>query len=301
MENRFYIYKITLLCGSLADHYYYGKHKMRNNRKNPLTDGYFGSGTIVKDYFKKYGKKRNETFIKEIIEFNNSEDENCEREKIIIGDKYKTDPLCLNLKEGGGSGQYSEEARAKISKALKGYVHSEESRKNMSEAHIGQVAWNKGRKQTEEERRINSESHKGIKHTEEWKQMISEKMKGREGKPCAEETKKKLSELNKGKSRTEESRKKQSETLKGRKLRPDWCKHIGEGHRGMKHTENSIELMRNTNKNKAILCLLADGGVAEYISEMDAERKTGISRARIRYSRIHNTTDSDGNRWVRPS
>lgn len=301
MEKKYYIYKITLLCGSLANHYYYGKHKMKENRHNPLTDGYFGSGTIVKDYFKKYGKTRNVTFIKEIVEYNNTEEENAKREKIIIGDLYITDPLCLNLKEGGEGGQYSEEARAKISKALKGYVHSEESRKHMSEAHIGKSPSNKGVPQTEKAKIKNSEAHKGIRLTENTKKKISEALNGIKRGPMSENHKEKISEALKGRKRTEISRLKQSETLKGRKLSEDWRKNIGNSHKGFKHTKESIDKMRNTNKNKAIVCILADGSVKQYVSEMEAVRDTGISRDKIRYSRINNTVDCKGNRWVRAS
>ena len=64
-EKTHYIYKITLLCGSLKNKYYLGKHTTSNWK-----DGYVGSGKIVQDYFKKYGRKKNITYKKEIIEFN---------------------------------------------------------------------------------------------------------------------------------------------------------------------------------------------------------------------------------------
>ena len=94
-----YIYKITLLCGKLSGKYYLGKHTTSNPK-----DGYTGSGRIVKDYFKKYGRKKNVTYIKEIIEYNTSMEINAEREKVIIGDLWETDPNCLNCCEGGVSG-----------------------------------------------------------------------------------------------------------------------------------------------------------------------------------------------------
>ena len=57
-----YTYKITLLNGSLAGHYYFGQHST-----DDLNDGYAGSGRLVTDYYKKYGKIEHQTYIKEII------------------------------------------------------------------------------------------------------------------------------------------------------------------------------------------------------------------------------------------
>lgn len=90
-----YIYKITLLCGSLKDHYYIGKHTTKNS------DGYTGSGVIILNYFKKYHRKIGVTYLKEILEYNTSMEDNARREKEILGDLYLIDPLCVNLKEGG--------------------------------------------------------------------------------------------------------------------------------------------------------------------------------------------------------
>lgn len=109
----YYIYKITLLKGSLKGHYYIGKHKTDKEK-----DYYYGSGIIIKDYYKKYGKKKGISFTKEIIEYNLSEEKNNLREKEIIGDLYKTDPLCLNLKYGGEGGGW-EKGMTAINKGKK--------------------------------------------------------------------------------------------------------------------------------------------------------------------------------------
>lgn len=94
----FYIYKIHFLCGFPSGRYYIGKHKHPNDLK---TDTYTGSGNFCKAYFKKYGKQEGITYIKEILEVNPSEEINNEREALIIGDKYKVDPLCMNFVQGG--------------------------------------------------------------------------------------------------------------------------------------------------------------------------------------------------------
>ena len=109
----YYIYKITLLKGNLKGHYYIGKHKTDKEK-----DYYYGSGKIVKDYYKKYGKKKGVTFTKEIVEYNLAEEINNLREKEIIGDLYKTDPLCLNLKYGGEGGRW-EKGMTAINKGKK--------------------------------------------------------------------------------------------------------------------------------------------------------------------------------------
>ena len=120
-----YIYKITLLKGSLGNHYYIGKKSSKVPKyvqggniekfvlENPMFDNYSGSGVIPINYFKKYGKLLGETFIKEIILFSKDSLDNCLNEERIIADKYKTDPLCVNLTKGG-----------KLNPALLGYKKS---------------------------------------------------------------------------------------------------------------------------------------------------------------------------------
>lgn len=94
----YYIYKIHFLCGFPSGRYYIGKHKHIGNLDK---DKYTGSGNFCKAYFKKYGKKNGITYIKEILEINPSEEINNRREEILIGNKYQTDPLCMNLISGG--------------------------------------------------------------------------------------------------------------------------------------------------------------------------------------------------------
>lgn len=97
MHKFYYTYKITLLKGSLAGHYYYGQH-----RTNNLDDGYCGSGRIIKDYFKCYDKIEHQTYIKEILAFYDNLDDLNKAEFELIGNKYEDDELCLNIRPGGG-------------------------------------------------------------------------------------------------------------------------------------------------------------------------------------------------------
>lgn len=151
MHKFYYTYKITLLKGSLAGHYYFGQH-----RTNNLNDGYAGSGKIIKDYFKHYDKVEGLTYVKEILHFYNDNDELNIAEKQLIGDKFENDKLCLNLKPGG-MGNYngakqghtvSEETKEKLRQA--NLNRPEEIRKKFGQSQRGKAPWNKGTKTPEE-------------------------------------------------------------------------------------------------------------------------------------------------------
>lgn len=160
----FYTYKITLLKGSKAGHYYYGQHRTEN-----LDDKYSGSGRILTDYYKKYGKIDGVTYTKEIIELYDNVEDLDKAEFELIGDKYKTDEFCLNLRSGGNKCGYSEK-----------------SRKKMSESHTGKDPWNKGAKgkqvHSEETRKKMSESHTGKVYSEESRKKMSESAKNRKNR-----------------------------------------------------------------------------------------------------------------------
>ena len=163
-----YIYKITCLCGNLKGHYYIGKHTAQNEN-----DGYVGSGIKIRAYYKKYGAKKGETYIKEIIEYNDTAEQNSVREKEIIGDLWKTDPLCLNLMEGGKSSGMKGKKHTQewINKRRgqpawnKGKRATEEAVKNQSIAHMGQVPWNKGKPMSEQQKKKMSEIKKGAQYS----------------------------------------------------------------------------------------------------------------------------------------
>lgn len=152
----YYIYKIICLCGSFKNHYYIGKRT--STKKDVLNDFYYGSGEKLRRYYKKYPPVLGETILKEIIEFNPDAETNSKREKEIIGDLYKTDPLCLNLMEGGNGRRVAKETTEKKSSLMKGKKLSDETKKKMSEARIRDNsylslkkyyqthdAWNKGK------------------------------------------------------------------------------------------------------------------------------------------------------------
>jgi len=207
----YYTYKITLLKGTLAGHYYYGQHKTSN-----LNDGYAGSGTMLLNYYKKYGKIEHQTYIKEIISFYDSLDELNTAEAELVGDLYETDNLCLNLRAGGMQVGVNEETRRKIGEAVKKNRKykplSEEIKQKLSKSL-------KGHKLSEETKSKMSEALKGKHHSLEHKQKISEALKG---KHHSEETKRKISDAVKNIS--QEVRQKMSEAHKG-KTSPTKGKH----------------------------------------------------------------------------
>lgn len=93
-----YIYRIDFLCGK-PGRYYLGKRSYRG--KDITKDPYGGSGSFCKKYYKKYGKIKGETYTITVLEINKSVKENSAREIIVIGDLWKTDPLCMNKCPGG--------------------------------------------------------------------------------------------------------------------------------------------------------------------------------------------------------
>lgn len=145
------IYKITLLKGSLKDSYYIGQHRTRT-----INDGYAGSGKILQDYYKKYGKVKGETYTKEILYTCNSLDELNQAEIDYIGTKYKDDDNCLNLKAGGGGLGISDETREKLRKSHIGKKQSEETKQKISRNNVNkkQAPWNKGMKKENPPKRL---------------------------------------------------------------------------------------------------------------------------------------------------
>jgi hypothetical protein len=203
-----HLYKITDVT---SGKYYVGKHV------GVSQNGYWGSGLRWRSYVKKHGKSNLKYEIlligehKYILDIEN---------RYVTLDYIKNNPNCLNLRQGGDSGNLkfpmSEETRKKLSIAKKGQVAWNKGKK-LTEEHIqklrvpkvnrnvenktqfkkGQVAWNKGIKANPESvkkmilSKIGKPSHrKGKKHTEESIQKMRESHKN--AKPHTQETKDKI-------------------------------------------------------------------------------------------------------------
>lgn len=118
MKHKYnYFYKIT---NTINGHYYYGVHSTDN-----LDDGYMGSGTRLKNAFKKYGI---ENFKKEIIKQCESRKEAYELESIFVTEALIKDSNCYNIILGGE--QFTTEflVAIKDKNGKKFLVHNEDPR-----------------------------------------------------------------------------------------------------------------------------------------------------------------------------
>lgn len=158
-----YIYKIT---NNINGNSYVGlKTSTVEDSEN-----YYGSGKLIQDAIKKYGKYN---FTKEILERDIANFELlCERERYYIK-LYNTKENGYNMTDGG--------------LGMHGYEPTEEHKRNMSKALSGENHPRYGKN--------------GVKMTDETKLKISEKAKLRKGRPVSEETRRKISESLKGRKK----------------------------------------------------------------------------------------------------
>lgn len=166
-----YTYKTTNLINSKV---YYGVHKTDN-----LDDGYLGSGKLLKQAIKKYGK---ENFKKEILEFYSSFEEALKAEEALITPEMLLDEMCYNVKLGGRGGSST------------GGPLTPETRSKISKANSGKNAKFFGRSHTKETKAKMSSCRKGIEYSESTIEKLSSYAKNR-----PKEHKKKLADANKDK------------------------------------------------------------------------------------------------------
>ncbi len=164
-NNIHYIYKTT--C-NVTGRWYIGMHSTIN-----LSDGYMGSGKILRYSIRKYGV---ENHTKEIVEFCETREELVLREIEIVNKELISDGLCMNLKEGGFGGFSSEEHMKKCSKA--GNDTKRIKLKNDLEyrkTHI--IKFSKGLMNYNASGKNDSPRFSGKSHSEETKQKMSESSK----------------------------------------------------------------------------------------------------------------------------
>lgn len=212
-----YIYLITDTTNGMK---YTGKHHY--HIEGQLDPNYHGSGTIIKNIY----KKRPETLKEEYIKTCYSEEELCSDEQYYIKLFKTLYPNGYNLTEGGDGGE----------------IPCEEIRKKMSTSHKGINIWMKGKTFSEETKKKMSLSKKGKpsgmlgkKHSEESKKKMSQNhcdCSGEKnpmfGKKLSEETKKKMSEAHKNGKR---SKKVLQLTLDGELIR-EWSSTMECGRNG---------------------------------------------------------------------
>lgn len=148
---------------------YVGMHKTSN-----INDSYLGSGKILENAIKKYGR---ENFKKEILYIFNTEEEMRLKEKELVTEEFCLREDTYNLCPGGKGG-FGYIERNKIPK-FKGKQHTEETKNKIRKymksqpSRFPKIPWNKGKEM--------NETYKLARRT-----------------PCPEEKKKKLSEVFKG-------------------------------------------------------------------------------------------------------
>lgn len=182
-----YIYLTTNLVNGKK---YIGQHKSKVFDSN-----YLGSGNLITQAIKKYGKKN---FTVEVLEWCVSLDELNSREYHYTKSfNAVSSPQYYNLVEGGNSGEVSDETRRrmslshpkkypkefgeKISKSLRGYKKSEEAKRKQSLNHKDVSGSNNpmyGKTHTDKVRQRLREANTGKKLSKEVRNKMSLSKKG---------------------------------------------------------------------------------------------------------------------------
>lgn len=125
-----YTYKLTFKNDER--YYYYGVHC---TNLDPENDGYYGSGSNVKEYHRIYGK---DCFNKKILEFFPTKKEALLAEDKLVPIEILNDEFCLNKIQGGGTFdttgmKMNESHRKSVSERFKGVKRTKESINKMIE------------------------------------------------------------------------------------------------------------------------------------------------------------------------
>lgn len=152
-----------------------GKKYIGQHRTDNLDDGYIGSGKIMRQAIKTYGK---ENFKKTILAFAESDAELNEIEARYIDQMSAVEsPMYYNIMPGGlghpGS-HMSEETKAKLRESHTGKKITEETRQKLIVSHLGKT----GRHHSEETKKKISESEKGKTVSLESRMKMSAARKG---------------------------------------------------------------------------------------------------------------------------
>ena len=228
---------------------YFGSHSWDGEGLDP---DYYGSGKIIKQAVKKYGK---DNFIVYPIKFFDNVDE-CRQAEEELLTKYNiaNNIYCYNLKNS---------AIGFTSEDVKGKPKSEEHKKKISQAKKGEKHPMYGKNHTEDSKRKISESLKGLKRSEDTKRKVSESIKGEKHPLYGKRGK---DSPNYGKHRTEESRRKISQALKGRTL----------------SEETRRKLSQATNYRKTpIVAIDKNGKVKIFESQIECSRQLNLDRRHI--------------------
>lgn len=217
-DNFGYVYMTTNLINGKK---YIGKHKSKKFNK-----WYKGSGILITNAMKKYGKTN---FYTQILQWCKTEYELLAREKawILMYNAVK-DPNFYNISYGEtGPHKFSEETRQIMRDKKLGKHLSEEHKAKIGNSLRGRpgrpmtqehkemlMKINTGRVMPEEERKRRSIIMKNSERVKEKNKELGAKRKGLPGKPLSEETKEKIRQANLGKKLSEETKIKIGESSK---------------------------------------------------------------------------------------
>ncbi len=174
--KHYLIYKITNLINNKI---YIGKHETSN-----LNDNYFGSGLVLKQAIKKYGK---ENFLFEVlIDLNNAEEMTL-LEKCVVNEDFIKRSDVYNRRIGGDGGkiEMTPEIRRKISLSNMGHVPhskgkhlSDETKQKISLATKGKKKISmEQRKKISESLRKHPEKHQYWKGKKMPREMVEKRLK----------------------------------------------------------------------------------------------------------------------------
>jgi len=230
-----FIYKTTCL---INDKIYIGKSQNKRIR-------YLGSGNLIKEALRQYGKNN---FVKEILEENIPDRKTLNlREIYWIAFFNSNDPLIGYNITRGGDGMLGHKHSPETIKKMKSHSRDSEFRRKISIA-------NKGRVRSDEVKKRISETKKGKRLSEEVYKRISEK---RIGSHHTEATKRKMSESqmgeknhNFGEIQSQERRDKESRGMQGKKkVKNSSSKYVGVMWSSQKNKWQAIIQFRNKRKH----------------------------------------------------
>jgi hypothetical protein len=258
------IYKTT--C-KITGKWYIGMHST-----DDLEDNYLGSGVRLRRSVIKYGK---DNHIREILEIFNTRIEASEKEKTLLTEEFRSDPMCMNCGPGGEGTidrpATKDETRQKLSIASKKYIRTKEWYDKVVETRI---------------------KNGTNKHTKETKQKISI---SQTSKKISEESIAKTVQKNKGQKRTPEQCANISKALKGKLLgipkapfSNEHKENIRLARIGKKHSEEAKSNMRKSKDMKANMKQCTIDGIIIYMSKKAllkelGKGKNGFKHPNFRY------------------
>lgn len=143
MKSYNFVYKTICVT---TGHYYFGVHSTNN-----MNDNYLGSGLKLINFLKKHGRS---CCVREIIKICSTRDEAFKHEKEVLTEYVLSDPLCLNLIEGGTGFHhiYGETFKQRISNTRRSKIkdgvivptkHSESHKQRLREHNPGGISTSK--------------------------------------------------------------------------------------------------------------------------------------------------------------